>query len=346
MFSLLLCMQILQDSAREGSIRVKIESLDDLWELSHLIKEGDDVEKRTTRKVAVGGDQTKQVRKPMTLSISVSSVSLEQDILRILGTITQGPEDLISFGDHHSFACQPGDDIKITKEWDAISRQKLQKAAQATPLNILVCVFDREEAVIAELTRRGSQTIQTLKGDVAKKAPGGGEENFWKTLAEAITQLERQNSYARIVIGSPAFWTDYLHKALPDSIQQKTAKASVSSVGEAGLKELLKRPELENVLKEDRNAQEEQLLAQVLEAIGAEKGCYGIDECEEKASLGQISHIVVSSQLIKKAREEDWFGRLDAALSTAKSTQAEVHLIEHDTKQLDAIGGVAGVLRW
>ncbi len=339
-------MQLLHKSRKTGRVKLKPEHLDDLWELSQLIKQGDLVTARTERKIDLGSDRSNQVRKQLTLTGEVTKAELEHDVLRIQSTITQGPDDLVSHGDHHSFTIETNTEFTLEKNWDSVDWQRLEEAAKRKPLNILLVTFDREEAWFAELNRRGYQTITSLSGDVAKKAPGGGDENFWKTLAELITDLDTRNEYQRIVAASPAFWTDYLTKALPGPVAKKTATATCSAVGEAALAEVVKRPELQRVLEEDQTSQEEELVEEVLEAISKEKACYGREECKEKAAIGQIKHLLVSHNLIQEAREDNWYNELEAIIQQAKSTQASIHFLEHVTDQIDSLGGVAGVLRW
>ncbi len=339
-------MRILQKTPREGLIRVRAESADDLWELSHIIAEGDKVRARTERKVAVGADKTKQVRKPMTLTVVVTKTELETDVLRVQGTIAEGPEDLVSFGDHHSIAVTPGTELSIIKDWDAENRQRMEEAAKAKPINVLLVVFDRESATLAHLTRKGHEVITTLSGDVVKKAPGGGAEDFWKTLSAAVMELDGRNAYQSIIAASPAFWTDYLRNALPETQRKKLTLATVSAGGEAGVREALKRPEVEQALETDRARTEGMLVERVLAAIAKDKACYGRDECTEKAMVGQVETLVVSGTLIAKAREEGWYPELDALMENARKTGAEVHVVRHATGQLDPLGGVAGVLRW
>lgn len=346
MFSLSTYMQILKKSRKTGLVKLKPEHLDDLWELSHLIQEGDLITARTERKIDVGNQRANQIRKTLTLEGAVTQATLEHEVLRVQTTITQGPDDLVSHGDHHSFSITAHTEFSLQKTWDSVQWDRLEQAAQRNPLNVLLVTFDREEAWFAELTRRGYETLTNISGDVAKKAPGGGEENFWKTIAELITDLDTRNDYENIIAASPAFWTDYLIKALPEKTQKKTTTATCSAVGEAALAEVVKRPELQRVLQADQTTKEESIIADILEAISKDNGCYGIDECEQKSAIGQVKKLAISHNLIKQAREEDWYGRLDELIQQAKSTQADVNFIEHVTEQLDSIGGIAGVQRW
>ncbi len=339
-------MQLLEEKAREGFVRVRVEHLDDLWELTHIIAEDDEISGKTERKITLGEDRTKSIRKTMQLSVRVVKLELEHDALRIQGVITQGPEDLVSFGDHHSFSLTPGEEFGLKKQWDPLTRARFEKALDAKPLNVLLVTFDREQAHFAELTRRGYDMLTTLQGDVAKKAPGGGNENFWKSIATAIHDIDAKKAYARIVIASPAFWTEYLLRTLPKNIAKKTITATVGHVGAQAMRELAQRPEVMQALKEDATLQEEALLAQVLSAIAQDSGCYGIDECEEKASLGQIHTLIVSQDTLQRMREDNTHERLYDILKTVENTGGSTRLLEHQTQQLDALGGVAGVLRW
>lgn len=339
-------MQILQISGDRGPVTMKPENIDDLWELSHIILPGDILSADTERKVALGGDRAKQVRKPMRLSGEVVDVELQQDILRVQVTITQGPDDWVSHGDHHSFTIKAYDEFVLEGEFDTVRFNKLKQTTSHKPQDILIVTFDREEAWIAQLTKRGYDVLATLKGDVAKKAPGGGSENFYKTIATALAEIDSRINANSIIVASPAFWTEYLVKELPDAIQNKTSTASCSAVGESALAEVLSRSEVQSVLEADQITQEQQLVDSILEAVGKDNACYGIDECEQEATNARVNKLVVTANLISQAREENTYERIDEILKQVQSTQGEIHILSHVQKQIDSLGGIAGVLRW
>ncbi|MFT4250541.1 MAG: hypothetical protein ACMXYD_04215 [Candidatus Woesearchaeota archaeon] len=339
-------MQILQETSTTSPLRIKPENADDLWELSHILQVNDTVEAFTERKVSLGADRSKQVRKPMRLTGTIVQTELQGDILRIQITITNGPEEWVSNGDHHSLSIQAHTEIVLHNEIDSIRYDKLLQTTKKQPHNILLVTFDREEAWIAQLTRRGYDVLQTLKGDVSKKAPGGGSEDFYATLADAITELDERMKLTSIIVASPAFWNEYLVQALPEHIKKKTTSASCSSVGEAALKEVLSRDEVRGVLEADQTANEQSHIQEVLEAISKDLACYGIDECEQEVQLGRVNKLLLSSSYVQQAREEGFYDRLDTLLTQAKSMNAQTHILSYETKQLNALGGVAGLLRW
>src|SRR5689334_735432 len=112
-------MKVLYQNAKLGEIRLRADTLDDLWHLRHLIAQGDLVEGRTYRRDdSATGDTSKPTRgdkHPVTLGVRVSSVEFQafSDRLRISGKIETGPSD---FGQFHTITVEPRDDVKVVKE--------------------------------------------------------------------------------------------------------------------------------------------------------------------------------------------------------------------------------------
>ena len=89
-------MNIIKSDFKKGFVRIKIDNLDDLWYLSHLIEQGDLLKGTTTRKIKIGdGENTKTVKKKVLLKIKVEKIEyiVENETLRVNGTIIDGPED-------------------------------------------------------------------------------------------------------------------------------------------------------------------------------------------------------------------------------------------------------------
>ena len=101
-------MKITFEDRKKGLVALLPETLDDLWHLSHIIAEGDEVFSKTTRRIQDNtGDKLRSdrgVKKTFTLGISVESVSFHifTGKLRIIGSIIRGPEDLVPLGSHHT----------------------------------------------------------------------------------------------------------------------------------------------------------------------------------------------------------------------------------------------------
>jgi len=63
-------MKILGEDLKHGVIQVQVETLDDLWILYNVLREGDIVYAKTTREVKVG-DGSEGSRIPMILGVKV-----------------------------------------------------------------------------------------------------------------------------------------------------------------------------------------------------------------------------------------------------------------------------------
>ena len=83
-------------------------------------------------------------------------------------------------------------------------------------------------------------------------------------------------------------------------------------------------------------------------AINKNKACYGYEETTQKVNESAIKKLIVSENLLKTMKEEDRYKEIDGLLKTAENMQAEIEFITgKDTmKKLDALGGIAGILRW
>jgi protein pelota len=152
----------------------------------------------------------------------------------------------------------------------------------------------------------------------------------------------------RIILGSPAFWKEYVLKELPDDLRKRTLSSTVSSVSEAAINELLKNPDLGKALESDRVASEEKVIEELMRAIHEDKAFYGLNDSEEKINMGAASKVLVSEQYLKKSKEEGIYKKVDVLLRNAESTGAEIIIITQKQPQtkLESLGGIAGILRW
>jgi len=220
--------------------------------------------------------------------------------------------------------------------------------------NILIVLFDREEALFARLEGQGTTIISRLQGDVAKKdVEGTGNGKFWNELIKELGMLHDRYHPKSIIAGSPAFWKDYLQKALgesgKDALAKKVVYATVSDVNEQALGEVLKRPELKSALAMDRTAQENKAVEDILTAMAHDKSAYGIDEVKQKVSEGNIKLLLVSTNYLMQEREEgNRYRELESVMRDAETAKAEIMIIStaEASKQIDGIGGIAGIVRW
>lgn len=353
--AILCSMKILSSDFKKGFAKVKVENLDDLWYLSQIINKGDRVKGKTVRKIKIGDKeerQTSTVKKLVFMEIEVEKMEYTGDILRVSGKMREGPED-VPRGSYHTFTVEQHSMIGIEKDsWLNYQIKYLKESTQAKGPTILVCVLDREEAIFALLRGYNWETLTTLKGKVPKKGFDESEKGgFYEEIIANIKEYVHRYSAVNVILASPAFWKEDLMKEMKDKdLKQKVVLATCSSVGSNAINEVLKRPEVKEVLRQDRVANELKIVEELLTQI-AKNGLavYGLKETSSAANMGAIEKLLITDTLIHKLRNEDRYGELEAIMKVADSTKAEVHIIssEHEGgKELDGIGGIGGILRY
>lgn len=345
-------MKIIKKDLKKGSLTLKIENADDIWILSQVINPEDEISGKTERKIKLGDGtdrNVKIIKKWVSMTIKVEKTEIGDNLLRVLGVITFGPED-VARGEHHSFKLEPDTIFTIIKtSWMKYQIEKINEAANAKQQKIYVAVFDREEAHIAKLKGQGYEVLVNIKGDVSKKEEKhSAKNNFFKELSKTLQEYDKKENMDYLIVASPGFWKESLVRELPDELRKKTVPATVSHSSERALMEVLKRPELKTVLEQSRTSREIKLTDRILEAISKEKACYGTKETEDKVSQGAVEELMISYNLLEKAREDGNFSRIENMMKACEQGTGKVHVIssEEAKKILDSIAGVAGILRW
>lgn len=349
-------MKILKKDYRKGYVRLKVENLDDLWYLTYVIDKSDLLKSKTYRKIKLGSEtdrNKKVVKKPAVLSIEVEKYEFSKysNVLRVSGIIKEGPDD-IPLGDHHTINIETGTDFSLQKQ-DFLKYQidKIEESAKEGKSKIFVVVHDREEAYFALIKKYGYELLGNIKGQVAKKADVKTESSdFYAEIKKAIEEYDAKYNFSGIIVASPGFWREYIQKIMKDPIKKKIVYATCSSVGESGINEVIKRPETQNVLKQEKYAEEIKKIEELLEEIGKNnKAEYGLLAVKKAVDFGAVADLLVTDDLIHKKRQEDKFEEIDFLMRKTESMQGNIHIIssEHEGgKKLDGLGGIAAILRY
>lgn len=348
-------MKIIHLNLKHGIVKVKIENPEDLWYLSTIITPNDCVKGTTVRKIKTGTEEkSASYKTTVTLILTVENIIHEpsSQTLRISGTITEGPED-IPRGSHHTLTTEINDTITIQKErWMEFQLQKLKEATEIKLPNIIICIFDREEAFFAQMTRQGYKLLGHIKGDVAKKrAEHKPTGDFYKTIIQKLKEYDQRLQLNNIILASPSFWKEELLKTLgTDDLRKKIIQATCSSVDETAFNEVLKREETQTALKQERIANEQQFVDNILAEISRNGAvAYGITAVSDAAEAGAVRTVLITDSLITHAREEKKYFVLEKILRQVDKIKGTIIIITSDNpagKKLDGIGGIAALLRY
>jgi len=348
-------MKIIHQDIKHGKVKIKVENPDDLWYLSTLIEPGDLVKGKTIRKIKADKSDARKTtikRKPVTLNLKVEKTEFKADLLKILGIITEAPED-VPKGSHHSFNIETNSTITIVKEkWLKFQLDRLKEAASAEPPKILICIHDREEAIFALSKRKGYEYLGKLKGIVAKKAiETKTKQTFYSDIIRQIKEYEKRYKIKHIILASPAFWKEESIKQIKEpELKEKITLATCSSVDRTAINEVLKRPETQEIIKQDRIAKEIKLVEELLKEISKNgPTSYGIKETDLAANAGAVKILLITDSYIQKMREQNQYEKLDNIMKLTDKMKGEIHIINHEHeggKELDGLGGIAAILRY
>ncbi len=336
---------------KQGELKVKVENPDDLWYLNNIIDPGDTLSGKTLRKMKVT-EAASAERKLVFMAITVEKVEYNPNELRVSGKVVEGPED-VPHGSYHTFSVEQGVMITIIKpEWLKYQLDYLKEATTVKPPKIIVCVFDREEALFAKLTRDGYDVLTTLKGKVAKKAVDEKiKETFYENIIAQLEEYDKRFALDRIILASPAFWREDLYKVLKNpELKKKIIQATCSGVDEPSIAEVLKRKETQEALHQERISKEMTIVEELFLAI-AKKGpaAYGAKETAHAADAGAVEQLLVTDKLIQQARAENRFQELDRLMKSVDRAKGKVWIIstEHEGgKKLQGLGGIGALLRY
>ena len=341
---------------KKGELKLKVENMDDLWCLSHIIEPGDLVKGRTIRKIKIGETNQRKVniiKKTIFIEIRVETIEFHEysSVLRVSGVITQGPED-ITKGSYHTFNLEQGSIITIIKEkWLSFQIEKIKQASVETK-KILICILDRDDACFGLLKKQGFSLLSEIKGDVEKKADLKTRTgNFYNDIINKLFDYVKRYKIENIILASPAFWKEDLMKNIKhEEVKKKITLATCSCSGKEAINEVLKRPEVKNVLSQQRVAKELKLVEALLEEISKNNlAVYGLKETEKAVTSGAVEKLLVTDGLIQKTRLNKTYEKIDQMMKNTESMKGTVNIIgsDHDGgKKLDGLGGIAAILRY
>jgi len=347
-------MQIINQNYKKGYVKLKVTEQDDLWYLSQLIDPGDLVKSKTTRKIRIGeGENVKVTKKTLILKIEAETIDFGSGgiTLRINGKVKEGIEK-VPKDSYHAITLEEGSEFSLEKpNWLSYQKQKLQESSEKKYL-YLFCLLDREDALFALSKKFGYEILVKIKGEVPKKSKEVNiKKDFHQEILKALETYASRHNPEKIIIASPAFYKEELAKKIKDqSLKNKITLANCSGINEKDLDEVIKRPELKDVLKNSRAREEQLLIDELLAEINKDNlATYGWKGTKEKIERGAVRILLVTDDFIQKKKEEKTFYELDELMKQVDTLQGKIKIISVELesgKKLNGLGGIAALLRY
>ncbi len=341
-------MKVLKKALKEGLLVVVPSSVDDLWHLDKILEKGDLISASTTRKFV--SESGRSERKDMRVVISLESTEFDPhtERLHLLGVIKEGrPEKYVSLGAHQSVDVNPGIKIGVRKHWKKHQLHRIQEAVKSSGKpKLYVLALDDEEACIALLLDSGIKKKALIKSGRSGKQykTNSKQGDYFTEILEALESMEIH----KIVVVGPGFVKDEFKEFSVEHNKALAKKMSVEgagSGGESGVRDALKLGVIERIAADSKLSQETLLVEDVLTEI-ARNGlaAYGLKEVEQALDCNAVDKLLLSDTIFQKARN-----KAEVLMDKAEKARAETHIVnseEEPGKKLDALGGVAALLRF
>ncbi|MDP7116505.1 MAG: mRNA surveillance protein pelota [Candidatus Woesearchaeota archaeon] len=341
----------------KNTVSIKILNKDDLWYLSQILEPGDLLKGKTLRKIKIGDDTDRSkriVKKTIFIEIQLEKIEFSKttNALRASGVITQGPDD-VAKGSHHTFTLDEQTQCSITKNtWLKFQLERLKQASTQQDAKVLLVAFDREEAYFALMQNYGYKFLSQIKGKVAKKDEREKPEgNFYREIIKQIESYKERYKSNQIILASPAFWREYLLKELDsDDLRKTIIPATCSSASKNAFSEILKRDEVKQALKNERAAQEINLVESLLAKIGKQgPATYGQKHVYMAADAGAVKTLLLTDEFLFTKRDNNTYEALEVVMKNVESMKGEIHIISSDHeggKKLNGLSGIGAILRY
>jgi len=354
-------MKILSLNAKEKELVIRIEKLEDLYWLTGIVERDDLVTAVTTRKIRVGGRESKKTERiPMKLTLRVEKITIDPYSYRtrISGIVLECPEKYSVKGRHHTINVKEGSTIRIVKHrWHPSFLALLDRAKKASlKETILLVAMDEEKAVVGSVDEYGLRELAEVKSQIPSKRAGdidrySYERIYFKKLADIIQEyLDRFNASALIVAG-PGFmkekFTSYLSEKRP-SVASITKVGHASSATINGLEEILKRWEYKKLLQEISITLHSKLMEEFLLRASRRRNliAYGIDDVREAVNAGAAEKVLILDKLLFSPENK---AKVLDILDMCERTRAEFHILSSRSEPgrlLQNFGGIAALLRY
>jgi len=368
-------LRVLWKNVKEGKVKFLVGTMDDLWYLSTLVEPKDLVSGVTYRRGETYTDAKREKRgekKRMFLTLLVEKVEFHEfsDRLRIMGVITEGPQD---HGQHHTFDLEPGDNLTVFKErWEHHHWERIKEAQRAAEMPLLTFVsLDDETATVAVLRPQGLQVLATIHSDIQgkqydHKAKGEKDRYFQEildTLGHHFTARKKgdqagskdekgkkvekerpvEDTAKDVIVLGPGFYKeDFVTYAKEKGFDGNFFIESASQAGNGGIREVLKSG-VSKVLERAKATEDERIMDHLLAEIGrGGKYTYGHDEVLAALERGAAETVLITEDFLRHPRMAE-IGRL---VSTTRAVLRVISTGYDAGKRLEGLGGLAAILRY
>ncbi|GAY44588.1 hypothetical protein CUMW_083060 [Citrus unshiu] len=308
-----------------GSVKMEPVDSDDLWFAYNLIAPGDSVMAVTVRKVlrqmASGSRDAERVKLKLEIKVEVVDYDKEGSVLRIRGKNILENEH-VKIGAFHTLEIELHRAFVLRKDlWDSLALDTLHQAADPTASADLAVVLMQEGlAHILLVGRSMTITRSRIETSIPRKhgpAIAGYESalnKFFENVLQAFLKHVDFNVVRCAVIASPGFTKDQFHRHLLLEAERRQLRPIIenksriilvhtSSGYKHSLREVLDAPNVMNMIKDTKAAQEVQALKDFFNMLTNDptRACYGPKHVEVAHERMAVQTLLITDDLFRNS---------------------------------------------
>ncbi|XP_011044764.1 PREDICTED: protein PELOTA 1 [Populus euphratica] len=354
-----------------GSVKMTPVDADDLWFVYNLIAHGDSVMAVTVRKVlretSTGRDAE---RVKLKLEIKVEAIEYDKvgSVLRIRGKNVLENE-YVKIGAFHTLEIELHRPFVLRKElWDSLALHVLNQASDpAASADLAVVLMQEGLAHILLVGRSLTTTRAKIETSIPRKhgpAIAGYQtalNKFFEHLLQAFLKHVDFNVVRCAVIASPGFTKDQFHRHLLLEAERRQLRPIIenksrivlvhtSSGYKHSLKEVLDAPNVMNMIKDTKAAQEVRVLKDFFDMLSndPDRACYGPKHVEVAHERLAVQTLLITDELFRNA-DIPMRKKYVNLVNSVKDSGGTVHIFSSmhaSGEQLAQLTGVAAILRF
>ena len=341
---------------KPGIAVVTPESIEDLWVLRRILKNGDIITSQTKRVIKNQKEFTrpdKGERINVKLSIELENISIDQVLerIRISGKITETTDESISKGAYHSVNITLGNSIAISKKELEDFQIGLLKKRGKTSDRYIIMTLDRRQAGVGLVTGTHLRVFPDILSGLAGKMykTKATFDTFFDELIKNITNIDGDNT--NIVVTGPTevkrAFVNYVGEKKQKIHKKITVIDGIDLAGQEGVYMALKHPAIKEFMKNSELSSASLATEEAINKISKNDNrvYYSFKDVKKVAEMGAIEKVMISSKIFELTEEEEVITLLDKI----EKFDGNIYLLDSSTevgKQIDSVGGIIALLRY
>jgi protein pelota len=339
-------MRVLKFYESEGKLKLRVDTLDDLWTIQRIIFENDLVKSESLRKFKAS-DSDKGELKEVVITVRVEKTEFDKTAkrLRIMGKIVEGrPLDYIKLNSYHTLNIGPEDVLEIMKsEWHDYLVDVIRNAVSDTKKARLgIIVVDEEKAVPAYLLGYGVEFKNEIYSDLSKRMSQKDFVEQQKKYFQKILDMAAEMRVDTVIIAGPGFTKDDVKKFGDDNgsikkMGKRLIFEKTSDTERTGVYELIKSDKVATLLHREKIRIEFKLMEEFLNGLDSGKSRSGAGPVNDAIDNYEAKTILVNDSVLGDAKTQ-------RVLTNAEKKKVKIEVfnsIDEVGSQLHSFGDIA-----